>query len=92
MTIMKELSALVKASASILDDYWWIILSVLFIVLVLCMAKCDLHVNKTATVTTPTGVYENCQIWYIDRSGISLTTSDGRSIHLQGTSAIEWKD
>jgi hypothetical protein len=37
-------------------------------------------------------VYKNCQIWYIDRSGISLTTSDGRSIHLQGTSAIEWKD
>ena len=92
MTIMKELSALVKACFIILDDYWWIILSVLFIVLVLCMVKCDLHVNKTATVTTPTAVYENCQIWCIDRSGVSLTTSDGRNIHLQGTSAIEWKN
>ena len=89
---MKELSALVKACFIILDDYWWIILSVLFIVLVLCMAKWDLHVNQTATVTTPTAVYENCQIRYIDRSGVSLTTSDGRSIHLQGTSAIEWKN
>lgn len=92
MTTMKELSALVKACFIILDDYWWIILSVLFIALVLCMAKCDLHVNKKATVTTPTAVYENCEIWYIDRTGVALTTSDGRSIHLQGTSAIEWKN
>ena len=92
MTIIKELSALVQACALFLDDYWWIILSVFFIVLVLCMAKWDLHANQTATVTTPTAVYENCQIRCIDRSGVSLTTSDGRNIHLQGTSAIEWKN
>lgn len=92
MTMIENLSALVKACFSILDDYWWIIPSVLFIVLVFCMIKWDWHVNRKATVTTPTAVYENCQIWYIDRSGVSLTTSDGRSIHLQGTSAIEWKN
>jgi hypothetical protein len=74
------------------ESYWWIILPVMFIGMAFVIAKYDLHVRRMATVTTPTGVYENCQIWYIDRSGISLTTSDGRSIHLQGTSAIEWKD